>query len=194
MPRARGPSIQAMTGRNFLRVTICAATVLLLDSAQIFSAPAASKQNSVEVHHPNLLLSRKEIDQIKVKVQEQPWAARLLERVQEKARKDGAIIETALAYVLTGQTNYAVSVRKQLLRDAREQMAHYEKLDVTAEPEWARWTWWGAIAWAYDLAYDVFTPEERSEIERWLRTAGRTIIAQEKVLTTNGSPGPRVIP
>ena len=29
-----------------------------------------------------------------------------------------------------------------------------------------------------------YTPEERNEIERWLRTAGRTIIAQEALLTT----------
>src|SRR4030095_8734672 len=82
------------------------------------------------------------------------------------------------------QASYAVSLRKQLMRDAREQMAHYEKLDVKAEPEWGRWSWWGATAWAYDLAYDAFTAEERMEVERWFRTAARAIIAQEKVLTT----------
>ena len=70
------------------------------------------------------------------------------------------------------------------MREARDQMPRYEKLDVEAEPEWGRWTWWGATAWAYDLAYDAFTPDERTEVERWLRTAARTIIAQEKVLTT----------
>ena len=63
-------------------------------------------------------------------------------------------------------------------------MPHYEKIDVKAEPEWGRWNWWGATAWAYDLAYDTFTPGERVEVERWLRTAARTIIAQEEVLTT----------
>ena len=173
-----------MNEREFLRVAICAATVLLLDSPQIFSAPAEIKEKSVAVKHPNLLLNQKEIEQIKLKVQQHPWAARLLDRVKEKAQKDDAAVETALAYVLTGQTNYAVSVRKRLLREAREQMAHYEKIDVKAEPEWGRWTHWGATAWAYDLAYDAFTIDERSEIERWLRTAARTIIAQENVLTT----------
>ncbi len=175
-----------MKGREFLRVAIvaiCAATVLLLDSLQI-RARAEIEQKSVGVHHPNLLLNQKEIEQVKFKVQEEPWAARLLDRVKEKAQKDGAVIETALAYVLTGRTNYAASVRKRLLSEARDQMAHYEKLDVQAEPEWARWNWWGATAWAYDLAYETFPPEERTEIERWLRIAGRTIIAQENVLTT----------
>jgi hypothetical protein len=42
----------------------------------------------------------------------------------------------------------------------------------------------GATAWAFDLAYDALTAEERVELERWLRAAGRTIIAQENVLTT----------
>ena len=93
-------------------------------------------------------------------------------------------METALAYVLTGQTNYARKVRNRLMSDAREQMRHYEKLDVKAEPEWGRWSHWGATAWAYDLAYAAFTPDERVEVERWLRTVARTIIAQEKVLTT----------
>jgi hypothetical protein len=139
---------------------------------------------AVSVRHPNLLLNRAEIDEIKAKVKEQPWAARLLERVKAKAEKDEAALEAALAYVLTDDPKYAVSVRKRLVREARDQMPHYEKIDVTAEPEWGRWTWWGALAWAYDLAYDAFTPDERTEVEEWLRTGGRTIIAQENVLTT----------
>lgn len=136
------------------------------------------------VRHPNLLLNQQEIDHVKLKVRDYPWAARLLDRVKAKAEKDGAAVETALAYVLTGQTNYARNVRSRLLNDAREYMRHYGKLDIRAEPEWGRWTHWGAIAWAYDLTYDAFTSEERAELERWLRTAARTIIAQEKILTT----------
>jgi len=42
----------------------------------------------------------------------------------------------------------------------------------------------GATAWAYDLTFDSFAPDERSEIERWFRTAARTMIEQENVLTT----------
>jgi hypothetical protein len=142
---------------------------------------AASAQ---EARHPNLLLTREEIEQVKVKVREHPWAARLLEQVTSKAEKDGAALEAALAYALTGDAKYSRMARQRLLSDARGQMPHYEKIDVKAEPEWGRWSWWGAIAWAYDLAHETFPPEERSEIERWLRTAARTMIEQENVLTT----------
>jgi hypothetical protein len=148
------------------------------------AAAQAAERQSVAVHHPNLLLSQKEIAEIKVKIREQAWAARLLGRVKAKAEKDGAVVETALAYALTGEAKYASSVRSRLVGEARDQTPRYEKLDVKAEPEWGRWNWWGAIAWAYDLAYDAFSAEERTEIERWLRTAARTIIAQENVLTT----------
>jgi parallel beta-helix repeat protein len=137
-----------------------------------------------EARHPNLLLNQEEIDQVKVKVEQQPWAAGLLERVKAKAEKDGASLEAALAFALTGDAKYSRIARQHLLADARSQMPHYEKIDVKAEPEWGRWTWWGAIAWAYDLAYATFAPEERAEIERWLRTAARTMIEQENVLTT----------
>src|SRR4029079_17662985 len=130
---------------------------------------------SAGVRHPNLLLNRNEIEQVKLQIREEAWAAGLLDRVKAKAAKEDSSLETALAYALTGQTNYGIRVRKRLLADAREQMRHYEKIDVNAEPEWGRWTWWGVTAWAYDLAYDVCTPEERTEIEAWLRTAGRTI-------------------
>ena len=50
----------------------------------------------IAVQHPNLLLTKAEIDGIKLKVQEQPWAARLLDRVKAKAEKDGSVLETAL--------------------------------------------------------------------------------------------------
>src|SRR5436190_3085900 len=174
----------AMKGHECLGVAVCAVTVLLLDSPPIFGAPAEVKQKSVAVSHPNLLLNQDEIAQIKLKVREYPWAARLLELVKAKAQKDNSLIENALAYSLTGEAKYATNVRDQLVREAREQMPHYDKLDVKAEPEWARWNWWGATAWGYDLAYDVLSSDERVEIERWLRTAGRAIIAQENVQST----------
>jgi len=138
----------------------------------------------IGVTHPNLLLNQKEIEQIKLKIKEQAWAARLLERVKVKAEKEEAALEAGLAYVLTGEAKYASIARRRLLREARDQMPRYEKLDVKDEPEWGRWTWWGNIAWAYDLAYGTFTAEERAEVERWLRAAARMIIEQEKVLTT----------
>jgi hypothetical protein len=158
--------------------------VALLVFAAFSGVAAAQEAERKAVRHPNLLLNQQEIDQIKLKVRDHPWAARLLNRVKAKAEKDDAILETALAYALTGGSKYKRSVHDRLLGEARDQIPRYEKLDVKAEPEWGRWTWWGATAWAYDLAYDAFSADERTEIERWLRTAARTIIAQENVLTT----------
>jgi Alginate lyase/Heparinase II/III-like protein len=153
----------------------------------LFAAWALGREaggQAVAVRHPNLLLTQAEIEQIKVKVRENEWAARLLDRVKAKAQKDGAMLESALSYVLTGEVRYGASARKRLLEEARSEMAKYEKLDIKAEPEWGRWSWWGATAWAYDLVFDACSAEERAQIEKWLRTAARTIIAQEKVLTT----------
>jgi hypothetical protein len=160
--------------------------VALLVVAAFGAATAAqeTERKGVAVRHPNLLLDRKEIEQIKLKIRAHAWAARLLDRVKAKAEEDGAAVETALTYALTGEARYAGSVRDRLVGEARDQMPRYEALDVKAEPEWGRWNWWGATAWAYDLAYDAFTPAERAEVERWLRTGARTIIAQEDVLTT----------
>ena len=86
-----------------------------------------AEQKSVAIRHPNLLLNQTEIDQIKLKVREQPWAARLLDRVKAKAEKDSAT-ESALAYALTGEAHYARMVRDRLTGEAREQMPHYAKL------------------------------------------------------------------
>jgi hypothetical protein len=158
--------------------------LLVFATLRVSVTAAESDQKSVGVQHPNLLLNQKEIDDIKLKVRDHPWAARLLDRVKAKAEKDGAALEAALAYKLTGDEKYARKVRSRLTGEAREEMRVYEKLDIKAEPERGRWSHWGATAWAYDLAYDVFTAEERAEVERWLRTAARTIIEQEKVLTT----------
>jgi hypothetical protein len=39
-----------------------------------------AERKSIAVQHPNLLLNRAEIDQIKIKVRDHAWAARLLAR------------------------------------------------------------------------------------------------------------------
>ena len=78
------------------------------------------------------------------------------------AEKDNAVVENALAYALTGEGNYARHVPERFVGEAREQMPHYEKLDIKAQPEWGRWSWWGATAWAYDLAYDAFLADAQT--------------------------------
>ena len=76
--------------------------VLLVLTA--FGAAAVAQdagQKSVAVRHPNLLLNKEEIEQVQLKVRDNAWAARLLDRVKAKAEKDDAVTEKALAYALT---------------------------------------------------------------------------------------------
>src|SRR6266581_2265529 len=97
----------------FCEVAWGAALFVIADLGVATAAEAQPK--SVVVQHPNLLLNRTEIDQIKLKVRDHPWAARLLDRVKAKAEKDNALIENALSYALTGEGKYATNVRNQLV-------------------------------------------------------------------------------
>ncbi|HVR87210.1 MAG TPA: right-handed parallel beta-helix repeat-containing protein [Planctomycetota bacterium] len=160
--------------------------VWLVTLAPLFGLQEAEPKRA-PVRHPNLLLTREEIEQVKLKVKEQAWAAKLLDRVKEKAEKENATLEAALAYVLAGDPKYLRIAREHLLSDAKGQMSHYEKIDVKAEPEWGRWNHWGSVAWAYDLVFEALTAQERDQIERWLRTAARTMIEQENVLSTTAN-------
>jgi hypothetical protein len=54
--------------------------------AMSFATPAGA-----DVKHPNLLLNRQEIDQIKVKVRDHKWAADLLDQVKTLADGGGRI-------------------------------------------------------------------------------------------------------
>jgi hypothetical protein len=141
------------------------------------------------VKHPNLLLNREEIEQIKEKIRTQDWAAKLFDRVKamaEEAITEGARHprETALCYALTDETRYSDAVRRFLLDQARYGRANLEKLNLKLQPEWGAWEAWGEYAWAYDLTYDTFSEEERGLVESWLREGCRAVIRGEKLWTT----------
>ena len=136
------------------------------------------------VRHPNLLLNREEIEEVKAKIRQHPWAARLFERVKEMAKDGRNVREVALAYALSGEKAYADLARRELLGAARSMMTTYEKLDLKLQPEFGAWTSWSTYAWAYDLTYDTFSGEERQLVERWLRTACKTVIEGDKLWTT----------
>jgi hypothetical protein len=149
-------------------------------------SPAAA---SPGVRHPNLLLNRDEIDQIKGKIRAQRWAADLFERVRAMAEElvtRGAQNEreAALCYALTGEKRYADAVRHSLLQSARDFERERPNVDMKLQPEWGAWNPWCVYAWAYDLTYDAFSPEERRRVEDWLREGCRFVIHGEKQWTT----------
>ena len=135
------------------------------------------------VQHPNLLLNREEIAQVKAKIGQYPWAANLFEKIKAVAagndRANYQIREQALCYVLTDERAYADQVRACLLAKARNDVPTFERQDPNLPPFLGRNIWqdqWDAYAWAYDLTYDTFSAEERQLVERWLRDAGKIII------------------
>ena len=83
--------------------------IIVLSGAVAVAAPP--------VKHPNLLLNRDEIEQVKAKIAKYPWAAQLFERVKKlSATSDGwpatpfggtQVRSQALCYVITGERAYA---------------------------------------------------------------------------------------
>jgi hypothetical protein len=149
----------------------------------------ARAEQPLPIRHPNLLLNREEIDEVRRKIQTQPWAAALLEKL--KAAVDGleggkhdAARNAALVYVLTGEKPYADRARKKLLHEAQYNLPRIEKVDLKIDPELGAWYPWAAAAWAYDLTFDTFSPEQRQVVERWLRTGCRVVIEGAKAFTT----------
>ena len=91
--------------------------VLVLGALAKPSLAQEARPKAGDVTHPNLLLSQNEIEQVKLKINAHPWAAKLLERTKEKAKKEEAALESGLAYVLTGEAKYADATRRRLLRE-----------------------------------------------------------------------------
>src|SRR4051812_45000466 len=153
------------------RASLCrlnvACGVLLLLAIPAFSPaaePAAPPTSRPTVRHPNLLLDRAEIDEVRQKVETQPWAAALLEKLRRESEGRGGsqdgVRNSAVLYALTGEKRYADYARRRLLDDARCQLPQYEKVDIKTQQEFGMFNAWGLIAWAYDLVYDTCSPEE----------------------------------
>ena len=73
------------------------------------------------VSHPNLLLNRDEIEQVKVKIAKYPWAAASLEKTREQALKESSYLNAALYYVFTGDKTFADRARGYLLGHVNDQ-------------------------------------------------------------------------
>ena len=137
----------------------------------------------MRVKHPNLLLNQEEIEQIREKVQDCEWAARLFQKAKAMAEK-GSVRETAICYVVTGEKHYGDSVRQRLVGHAQYSLPRYEELDLKNQPEYGAWGDWGTLAWAYDLTCDTFSEEEHQLVQRWLRAGCKTVIEGERLWTT----------
>ena len=89
-------------------VPLVIATIVLCGEVAVSAPP---------VKHPNLLLSRDEIEQVKAKIDKHPWAAQLFERVKKLSATSDAwpatpfggtrVRSQAVCYVITGDRAYA---------------------------------------------------------------------------------------
>jgi len=150
----------------------------------VFAFPAVAAPPPVQ--HPNLLLNREEIEQMKERIHKYDWAAKLFERLKENAKGDN-IRDQALCYVITGDKSYADRVRAYLLSQAGYWTTQFEKVDLVQSPEFGSWGFWGTHAWAYDLTYDTFSDTERQTVERFLRVVAKTLIKSCTLSTTTSN-------
>ena len=169
---------------SFLRrLAIGIALGLLLAAVGSAAEPA--------VQHPNLLLNRQEIAAVKQKIQAQPWAAALLERLKRESEGHGGSVDgvrnSALLYALTGEKRYADYARRRLLDDARYLLPQYEHADLNTQPDFGMFHSWGLVAWGYDLTYDTFSPDERDLVERYLRKGCQVVIEELKRTSTTAN-------
>ena len=150
----------------------------------LIALTGATAVSAAPVKHPNLLLNREELAQIREKVARYGWASKLLDKVRELAKDGANVREAALCYALTGERLHADRARASLLSQARYDMAAFPKVDLNVQPEAYAWVSWSTYAWAYDLTYDTFSDEERRSVEDWLRAGCRVTMEGRKRTTT----------
>src|SRR5262249_24535469 len=174
--------IRMRTCHGRLPIVLAAASHLLL-VASLQAGPNPT------VKHPNLLLNREEIEQIKEKIRKYDWAAQLFARVKaladDRGRTGNNPREAALMYALTGEKSYADDVRRSLVRQSERLLIEYAKLNLQQNPDFGAWGTYATWAWAYDLTYDTFSEDERKTVEKLLHTAGRSIMEGLKVRTNS---------
>jgi hypothetical protein len=146
---------------------------ILMCSGTVAASTAPAK-------HPNLLLDREEIEQVKAKIARYPWAEAALAKTKEHALDgpphENGFIDQALYYAFTGDRTFADRARGHLLECARSELPEFQKLDAARNREFGSWSPWGARAWAYDLVYETCSDAERARIEEWFRVSCRVLI------------------
>ncbi|HUW30939.1 MAG TPA: heparinase II/III family protein [Planctomycetota bacterium] len=158
-------------------------TDVLLPIIMLSAAAGFALGGEPPVKHPNLLLNREELDQLKIKIAENDWAMRLFEKIRKMA-DEGNQLETALVYAITGEKAYGDRVHQKVVSDARYWHSRLKQADLDARPEEFNWGEWGRFAWTYDLAWELLSDDERTTVEDFIRALGRNIIEGDKRWTT----------
>src|ERR1051326_8321766 len=121
--------------------------------------------------HPNLILNKEEIQEIREKVRTQPWAAKILERMKHEVQRQDPDSEfhlsAAVLYALTRDRQYIASALPALSTKATEWQQPLTQYI---------WNIGGEEAIIYDLLYDALDPPTREQFEHQMRQGARHAI------------------
>jgi hypothetical protein len=165
---------------------------------------------SPSVRHPNLFLNPSEIADIRVKIEKHPWARDLYARLRAQADRtisgdpklrdqdslyyDGPgyldltnvwttgrrVRDVGLAYAISGEPLYGTKVRDCLMHYAEAFRGKPVPLDSFTNGMGGI-----GLCWAYDLAYECFSPSERLAVEDMFRRWAHASLAALKPRSNN---------
>lgn len=140
----------------------------------VFLLALAPALASAQVKHPNLLLNRQEIADMKAKIDRYPWARQVFERIKADAEADAVNphhnlptrVAPAMMYALTGEEKYAKRAREHVVGNLKNYV----------EGKNYHWSRGVLEAIIFDLVYDTFSEQQRRDIEDTFRKIGRVQI------------------
>jgi len=87
--------------RHVSLMSVLPSTSTLVSIAMLVCTAVFAGAGEPAVKHPNLLLNQEEIEQVKLRIAQNDWAARLLEKAKALAEQR-SLPEAAICYALTG--------------------------------------------------------------------------------------------
>jgi hypothetical protein len=150
----------------------CLCILLALQSASTLHAAP---------HYPNLFVNAQELEHLRLKLETEPWRARLLEQVKQDADA-GNPVAAAVVHVLTKDRDYGVKVRVHLLQQAKDFVPGRPGAQYPWGPE-------AGYAIAFDLVAPLLSASEQQAVVDFLRQLARDAIQyhQGQPLTPNMS-------
>lgn len=119
-------------------------------------------------HHPNLFVNAQELDRLRLKLETEPWRARLLEQVKHDADA-GNTVAAAVVHVLTKDRVYGTKVRAQLLQQAKDFVPGRPGAQYPWGPE-------AGNAIAFDLVAPLLSASEQQAVVEFLLQLARDAI------------------
>ena len=131
--------------------------------------------------HPNLFVHAKELEHLRMKLETEPWRARLLEQVKQDADA-GNPVAAAVVYALTEDRVCGAKVRAHLIQQAKDFVPGRPGAQYPWGPE-------AGSAIAFDLVAPLLSASEQQAVVGFLRHLARDAIKyhQSQPLTPNMS-------